>query len=167
MLEDLIGKLFVLDGCVDMYIGTNCVPLLANLFHCSCRVFSRKTDRVSSVLQFHFQQWILNWMVVLSTLLRWSWNKWYYRYSSVCSILWPRFRHWQWWLIAIETLQQKMILIFHGEPSIHTSCACPKTGTGFQTPYFVAFLCSMIWGEKWLFFLLTAVDLLAINVLFS
>ena len=72
----------------------------------------KKPDRVSSVQQFHFQQWILNWLVVLITLLRWSWNKWYYRYSSVCSILWPRFRHWQWWLIAIETLQQKMILIF-------------------------------------------------------
>ena len=30
-------------------------------------------------------------------------------------------------------------------------CACPKTRTGIPLAYVMVFLCSMIWGERWLF----------------
>ena len=43
-------------------------------------------------------------------------------------------------------------------------CACPKAGPRCSTSYFVVFLCSVSWGERWLFVLLILVELLTITV---
>jgi glycosyltransferase involved in cell wall biosynthesis len=43
-------------------------------------------------------------------------------------------------------------------------CACPKPGSGFTKPYdIVFFLCSLSWGERWLFFLLILVKFMKIS----
>jgi hypothetical protein len=37
--------------------------------------------------------------------------------------------------------------------TLENICARPYPGLGFAIPYVVAFLCSLIWGERWLFVL--------------
>ena len=43
-------------------------------------------------------------------------------------------------------------------------CTSSKPGPGSPTSYVVAFLCSTIWGERWLFVLLILVELLTVIV---
>jgi len=46
--------------------------------------------------------------------------------------------------------------------TLENVCARPSPGLGFVIPYVVPFLCSLIWGERWLLVLLILLELLTI-----
>jgi hypothetical protein len=139
MLEFFIDNIFVMFGervfqqTVDIPMGTNCAPLLADLF-----LYSYEADFIQELLRknekklarsFNFTFRYIDDVFSLNNSrfgdfvdpsIHWAWNKRDYIYRYVCFITWPGPRNWQGGAVQNETLRQKRWFQFsHCELSIY------------------------------------------------
>ena len=118
---------------VGISVGTNCAPLLVDLFLYSYEVYLKdfcqeKQNKLVRSFNFMFRYiddfLSLNNSYILlfccSHASHWSWNKRCLRYSYVCFTPWPTLWKWQWRPVKNETLRQKSLFQFsHCEVSIY------------------------------------------------